>query len=104
MVTLQGLAQTLRQRLQLSRMSQETLRSAAGVSKQTLTNVLSGKADYRLTTLLSVADKLGLELVLLPKGAAGGVQAEAATTPAVKSRVQAALEQVDPARKGEQAP
>lgn len=100
MLTLQSIAQTLRQRLQFSGMSQETLRSAAGISRQTLTHVLSGKADYKLTTLMAVADRLGLELVLLPKGAAGGVQAEAASTPAVKSRVQAALDQIDPARKG----
>ncbi|VTU25951.1 helix-turn-helix domain-containing protein [Variovorax sp. RA8] len=103
MLTLQGIAETLRHRLQLSRMRQETLRAAAGISKQTLTNVLSGKADYRLTTLLAVADKLGLELVLLPKGAAAGVQAEAARPPAVKSRVQAALDQVDSAKRGEGA-
>lgn len=103
MPTLQSIAETLRQRLRLGRTSQETLRAAAGISKQTLTNVLSGKADYKLTTLLAVADKLGLELVLLPKGAASGVQMEAAGTPAVKSRVQAALDQVAPARKGEEA-
>ena len=103
-MTLQRLADLLRRQLQLSGLSQQRLRMAAGISKQTLTNVLSGSADYKVTTLLAVAEKLGLEVVLVPKGAAEAVHAELAAPPAVKSRVQAALEQVGPGSKDEKAP
>ncbi|WP_076997863.1 helix-turn-helix domain-containing protein [Variovorax sp. KK3] len=92
-MSLDRIAQVLRQRLRAIPMTQERLREAAGISKQTLTHVLGGRTDYRLTTLLAVADKLGFELVLVPKGAAEAVQPGAtASAPAVKSRVQAALD------------
>ena len=103
-MTLQRLADLLRRQLQLSGLSQQRLRMAAGISKQTLTNVLSGSADYKVTTLLAVAEKLGLEVVLVPKGAAEAVHGELAAPPAVRSRVQAALEQVGPGSKDEKAP
>lgn len=103
-MTLQRLAEILRRKLQLSGLSQQSLRTAAGISKQTLTNVLSGSADYKVTTLLAVAERLGLEVVLVPKGAAEAVHAELAAPPAVKSRVQAALDQVGATKPDGDAP
>lgn len=64
----------LREALSRSGLKQQDLREAAGVSRQTLANVLKGTEDFKLTTLLALADRLGLELVLLPKAAVRGLQ------------------------------
>lgn len=64
----------LREALSHSGLKQQDLRETAGVSRQTLANVLKGTEDYKLTTLLALADRLGLELVLMPKAAARGLQ------------------------------
>jgi transcriptional regulator with XRE-family HTH domain len=95
MQTPQQIATTLRNRLKREGISQERLRSDVGVSRQTLTNVLSGSHDYKLTTLLAVADRLGFEMVLLPKEAAAGLSSTDATAPLVKTRVQAALDRLE---------
>lgn len=55
------------------KLTQQALRTSAGISRQTLANVLKGTEDYRLSTLLSLADRLGLELLLVPKEAARGL-------------------------------
>lgn len=68
----------LREALSVSGLKQQDLREAAGVSRQTLANVLKGTEDYKLSTLLALADRLGHELVLLPKAAARGLQAKKA--------------------------
>lgn len=81
----------LKQALQRKGTTQEELRKQAGVSQRTLTNVLSGQEDYRLSTLLALADRVGLELVLVPKGAAAVVQAGETVPLRVLSRVTAAL-------------
>jgi transcriptional regulator with XRE-family HTH domain len=101
-MNLTEIAATLRSRARELRITQEQLRSQAGLSRQTLTNVLGGSSDYRLTTLLALADRLGFELVLVPKGAAPGLAAGDTRPAAVKTGVQAALESLEPraARKG----
>jgi transcriptional regulator with XRE-family HTH domain len=70
----------LREALSHSGLKQQDLREAAGVSRQTLANVLKGTEDYKLTTLLTLANRLGLELVLLPKAAARGMQPKKSET------------------------
>lgn len=84
MNTISQVSAEIRSVLQTSGLRQADLREAAGVSRQTLANVLSGTEDYKLSTLLGLADKLGLELLLLPKGAARGLQASP-TAPVVES-------------------
>lgn len=74
MNNIQDISAELREALSHSGLKQQDLREAAGVSRQTLANVLKGTEDYKLTTLLALADRLGLELVLLPKAAARGLQ------------------------------
>ncbi|KRA70191.1 hypothetical protein ASD88_18950 [Pelomonas sp. Root662] len=73
---------------------QADLHEQAGISQRTLTNVLSGSEDYKLSTLLSVADRLGLELALVPKAMNAAVQAGPTSEPRVKSRVAAALDRI----------
>lgn len=76
----------VRRALAHSGLRQQDLREAAGVSRQTLANVLKGTEDYKLSTLLALADRLGLELLLLPKNAARGL-ATAAAEPVVETVV-----------------
>jgi len=64
----------LRTAVERSHLKQYELREAAGLSRQTLANVLKGTADYKISTLLALADRLGLELLLLPKEAARGLK------------------------------
>ncbi|RKP55812.1 helix-turn-helix domain-containing protein [Pararobbsia silviterrae] len=93
MRTLTDIAAYLRSRLTDARLTQAQLGAASGVSRRTLTHVLGGRIDYKLTTLLAILDRLGLELAIVPKPAATGVERDLEPTePAVKSRVQAALE------------
>lgn len=99
MRTLNEIAELLRKKLKNNNMTQEALRGEVGVSRQTLTNVLSGTQDYKLTTLLAVCDRLGLELALVPKGLADAISTQP-STPLVKSVVQRALDRVGSSKKG----
>lgn len=67
------------------------LAKLAGVTFRTLQHVLTGSQDYKVSTLLAVADRLGLELVLVPREAARGLVPEAADVQEVPTRVQASL-------------
>lgn len=88
------IAQVLRNSIAHRKIPQAQLRDEAGVSQRTLTNVLSGHEDFKVSTLFALADRLGLEMVLVPKEAATAVSAGAVTQPVVKSRVQEALERL----------
>jgi len=85
-------AKILRTAISHRKVSQAQLREEAGISHRTLTNVLSGDEDFKMSTLFALADRLGLEMLLVPKGAAQAVSAGAVTQPVVKTRVQKALE------------
>lgn len=86
MNTIQDVSAALRKALQESGKTQQALRESAGLSRQTMVNVMRGSEDYRLSTLLAVADRLGLALVLVPKSSAAGLQASS-QAPAVESVV-----------------
>ncbi|MFG6416796.1 helix-turn-helix domain-containing protein [Roseateles sp. DC23W] len=88
----------LRASAQRLKIRQSDLKTQAGISQRTLTNVLSGTADFKVSTLLSLADRLGLELALVPKAAATAVEAGPTAAPRIKSRVAAALERVEGTR------
>lgn len=98
MKTLQQLATTLRDRIRRLKLTQETLSTDAGISRQTLSKVLSGRADLKVTTLFALADRLGLEVMLVPKEISPGMAAEDETRPRIKSVVDAALETFQPTR------
>ncbi len=85
----------VRKALARSGLRQQDLREAAGVSRQTLANVLKGTEDYRLSTLLALADRLGLELLLLPKEAARGFQAPPPDGPVVETVVDQVRKRLD---------
>ncbi len=95
MQSLFELARQLRHRLLSLGVTQGQLSEQAGLSRRTLSSILSGTADFRVTTLMAILDRLGLELVVLPKEAASGLAdmtSSADLTPAIKTRVQAANE------------
>ena len=102
MKTLRDISSTLRSSAVERGMKQAELKDAAGVSQRTLTNVFSGTEDFKVSTLLALADRVGLELILVPKAAAVAVEAGQTAAPRVKSRVAAALERLQPS--GESSP
>ena len=95
MTTLSQIATILRQQVKQHKSTQEALRKNVGISRQTLTNVLSGNSDFKVTTLLAIADRLGLDVIILPKTAARGLEDELTPRPPiVKTTVQAALDRL----------
>lgn len=60
------------------------LRGQPEITQQELDDALSGEEDFKVSTLLSLIDRLGLELMLVPK----------VTEPLIKSRVQASLDRI----------
>ena len=91
---MEELARVLGARMKAAGVTQQALREAAGISRQTLTNVLSARRDAKLSTVFALADRLGLEVVLVPKEAAAVVNPLEPTAPAVRTRVQASLERL----------
>ena len=94
MKSLFDIASVLRSQAASIGITQEVLRERAGISRRTLTHVLGGQQDFKMTTLLAVADKLGLELVLVPKAAAAGLAYDAASAPVPLSAIEVAQAQV----------
>lgn len=97
MRSLPDIATLLRTRMKALSLTQSELGARTGLSRRTVTSMLSGEDDYKVTTLLAVLDRLGYELAIVPKGAAAGLAQDGAftpTAPAVKTRVQAARERL----------
>jgi transcriptional regulator with XRE-family HTH domain len=95
MKSLLEIAAALRAGAKRIAITQDELGEAAGVSRRTLTHALSGTHDIKVTTLMSVADRVGLELVLVPKGATQGIPGPdefGAKPPIAKTRIQQMLE------------
>lgn len=96
MATIQKLSGKLREQLSALNATQDALRDRAGLSRRTMTNVFSGKADFKVSTLLAVADELGLDVVLIPKEAVRAIDPNLSpTAPKVLTGVQAALNRLE---------
>lgn len=67
MKTLTEVAATLERKRVEQQVTFEDLAEAAGLSRLGTRNVLRGEAAPKVTTLMALADKLGLEVMLLPK-------------------------------------
>lgn len=94
MKTLPEISALLRGRIEHLDQRKMALCEEAGITARTLRNVLSGREDFKVSTLLALADRLGLELVMVPREAAEAVQAPAAPVATVKTGVQAALDKL----------
>lgn len=93
MKTLRDIADRLRLGLKETQITQSQLGADAGISRRTLTHLLSGQADYKVTTLMATLDRLGLEMTIVPRAALAGIGTSfEPSAPVVKTRVQAALE------------
>src|SRR3546814_6441711 len=73
MATIQKLSGKLRRQLSILNTTQAARRERAGLSRRTITNVFRGASDFKVSTLLAVADELGLDVVLVPKDAARAI-------------------------------
>ena len=94
MKNIMEISEALRRQAGQIGLSSKALAEQTGTSTQTLWKVMKGSHDFKVSTLLALADRLGLEVVLIRKEAAPGLVADAAGTPAVKTKVQAALERI----------
>ncbi|WP_431257068.1 helix-turn-helix transcriptional regulator [Roseateles chitinivorans] len=91
-ITIPDIAETLREAARRNGLTQARLAEVAGISPRTLTHVLSGQEDFRLTTLMALADRLGLAVLVVPKGAAAAVAAGDTVGPPVRSVITEALD------------
>lgn len=69
MKSLAEISSALASRAAKRRYPKMQLAADAGVTHRTLSHVMSGEQDYKVSTLLALADRLGLELLLVPKEA-----------------------------------
>ncbi|PLC52032.1 hypothetical protein CR155_20255 [Pollutimonas nitritireducens] len=90
--TLSEIALALREQAKRLEITDEALRKKAGISRQALTKVMCGESDVKVVALLAVADRLGVEVVLLPKSIAGAFADELSPMPPLKTKVQAIVE------------
>lgn len=97
MKTHQAIANLFKQTMKRLRMPKNQLVRDAGLAPRTLQLMLSGEHDFKMSSFFAVADRLGLEMVLVPKEVAPAVQAgqTATTEPVVLTQVQAALNQLE---------
>jgi transcriptional regulator with XRE-family HTH domain len=96
MRNLGDIAILMRDAMKKQKVTQQDLRERSGIARRTLTGVLSGERDYKVTTLMAVLDRLGYEMVIVPKAAARAVPTQwEPTEPAVKTKVQIAIEKLN---------
>lgn len=90
MNAIESVSQALTKAQRSSKIKDSTLARRVGVTRQTVGRALSGKEDFRVSTLLALADQLELELVLVPKGTGRGLVGHPTeSTPAEPIRSQA---------------
>lgn len=90
MRTLREVSEAFLQRFEKVKMTKQELKDRAGVTYKTLSHVLSGTEDFKMSTAMAIADRLGLEFVLVPKEASG-LFAPSRVTPQVLTKVQEAV-------------
>ena len=75
MKTLSEIATRLEDERRRLMMDYQTLAERTGLTPLSVRGVLQGRTAPRITTLMAIADQLGLEVLLLPKVVASGLQA-----------------------------
>ena len=90
MRTLNEVATVLEQTRQRQKLSYGTLAEASGLTPLATRRALKAQAAPKVTTLMALADRLGLELVLVPKEIAHGL----APAPAAEQRPLSAVEKL----------
>lgn len=64
---IEGLIKTIKERREMMQVTQESLAELSGIGLRTLNKLESGSANPTLSTLIKLADALGLELCLKVK-------------------------------------
>ena len=82
MKTLSEVAASLESQRRRLGLDYQAVAESTGLTPLSVRSVLQGKTAPRVTTLMAIADQLGLEVLLLPKVVAAGLQAQAAEGPA----------------------
>lgn len=82
MKTLSEVAERLEDERRRLMLDYQALAGRTGLTPLSVRNVLQGRSAPRITTLMALADQLGLEVLLLPKVVASGLQAHTAEEPA----------------------
>jgi hypothetical protein len=91
MKTLAELSHALRQAKEQLALPVIEMSRNSGLTAVTIRGVLTGKNDPRLSTLMTLAEQLGLEVMLLPKAVAATIVAKPTAPAEVQSLVSAAL-------------
>jgi transcriptional regulator with XRE-family HTH domain len=81
MKTLSDIATRLEEERQRLSLDYQTLAERTGLTPLSVRGVLQGRTAPRITTLMAIADQLGLEVLLLPKVVASGLQAHTVEEP-----------------------
>lgn len=81
MKTLSEIATRLEEERRRLMLDYQTLAERTGLTPLSVRGVLQGRTAPRITTLMAIADRLGLEVLLLPKMVATGLQAHTAEEP-----------------------
>ncbi|SFV02274.1 transcriptional regulator, XRE family [Polaromonas sp. YR568] len=81
MKTLSEIASRLEEERQRLMLDYQTLAERTGLTPLSVRSVLQGRTAPRITTLMAIADQLGLEVLLLPKVVASGLQAHTVEEP-----------------------
>lgn len=76
MQTLQDFADALTQAKGTRQVTASELAARTGLSLLTVRKILAGDVAPRLTNAIALAGELGLELILVPKGAAQSISAQ----------------------------
>jgi transcriptional regulator with XRE-family HTH domain len=92
MKTLSEVGAMLQDAKSRSNVSQKELASRTGLTPVTLRGVFNGTTDSRISTIMALADELGLELVLVPKLISHSIAPHHGTVPPVKSRIAGILD------------
>lgn len=109
--SLAGLAQALETRRKMQRTARGVLGERTGLSYPSLHKILGGTSDFKVSNLLAIANALGLEVALVPRGLGQAISAQPAapvvaepaprgrvalpvTAPGPRSRIDAALDRL----------
>lgn len=81
MKTLSEVAARLEGERQRLKLDYQTIAEKTGLTPLSVRSALQGRTAPRITTLMALADQLGLEVLLLPKVVAMGLEAQAGEGP-----------------------
>jgi transcriptional regulator with XRE-family HTH domain len=82
MKTLSEMTSVLEDERQRLALDYQALAERTGLTPLSVRNILQGRTAPRITTLMAIANQLGLEVMLLPKVMATGLQSHTAQEPA----------------------